>query len=288
MRNNLYLPKPRVNGYACYPDSFGHYYDEPNHCESRSADQCPFWNLHVITKGKGYVIQGDRKTALGAGTGFLYYAHMPQRYEADPEDPWEFRWVHFEGTGISSLFNSADRDEVWLFRWKEAKRLPELLDELLTYGSDFVQKYERRISILLYEIVVELKHGSENLLAGRTSLLRQKMLQTADWIHANCREAITLKDMSEVSGYSEYYVSREFNRVMGVSPLEYLLECRIVQAKRLLTSTDWSMKCIAESLGFSQSSYFIRKFRESQGVTPDHFRKTGKDDYTIQKNPNSP
>ncbi len=283
MRTNLYLPKPRINGYACYPDSFGHYYDEPNHWESRSAAQCPVWNLHVITKGKGYVIQGDRKTALGAGTGFLYYAHMPQRYEADPEDPWEFRWVHFEGAGISSLFNSADRDEVWLFSWKEAKRLPELLDELLTYGNDFVQKYERRIAILLYEILVELKHGSENLQAGRTSLLRQKMLQTADWIHANCREAITLKDMAEVSGYSEYYVSREFNRVMGVSPLEYLLECRIVQAKKLLTSTDWTMKCIAEWLGFSQSSYFIRKFRESQGVTPDYFRKTGRDDHTIKK-----
>ena len=77
MRIYLNLPKPRVNGYACYPDSFGHYYDEPNHWENRSADICPVWNLHVITKGKGYVIQGDRKTALGAGTGFLYYPICP-------------------------------------------------------------------------------------------------------------------------------------------------------------------------------------------------------------------
>ncbi|QYR23085.1 AraC family transcriptional regulator [Paenibacillus sp. sptzw28] len=283
MRVYHYLPRPRVNGYACYPDSFGHYYDEPNHRENRSADQCPVWNLHLITKGKGYVIQGDRKTALGAGTGFLYYPHMPQRYEADPEDPWEFRWVHFEGAGISSLFNNADRDEVWLFSWKGTKRLPELLDELLAYGNDFVHEYERRISVLLYEIIVELIHESESLHAGRTSLLRQKMLQTADWIHANCRGTITLKDMAEISGYSEYYVSREFHRVMGVSPVEYLLECRIVQAKHLLASTDWTMKRISEWLGFSQSSYFIRKFRESQGITPDQFRKLGRDEYTIQK-----
>jgi AraC-like DNA-binding protein len=125
-------------------------------------------------------------------------------------------------------------------------------------------------------------HGSDNLQAGRTSLLRQKMLKTADWIRANCRETITLKDMAEVAGYSEYYVSREFRRVMGLSPIEYLLECRIVQAKQLLTSTDWTMKRIAEWLGFSQSSYFIRKFRESQGITPDHFRMMGRGEYTIQ------
>lgn len=280
MRMYLYLPKPRVAGYACYPDSLGHYYDEPHHREYRSAAQCPVWNLHVITKGKGYVIQGDRKTALGAGTGFLYYPHKPQRYEADPEDPWEFRWVHFDGEGISSMFN-ADSEEVWLFSSIGAKRLPGLLDELLAYGSDFVQEYERRIAVLLYEIIVELIHGCENLHAVRTSLLRQKMLQTADWIHTNCRETISLKDMAEVSGYSESYVSREFHRVMGISPVEYLLECRIVQAKQLLISTDWTMKRIAESLGYSQSSYFIRKFRESQGVTPEQFRKSGRDEYTI-------
>jgi AraC-like DNA-binding protein len=282
MRINLYLPKPRVTGYACYPDSFGHYYDEPNHRENRPADQCPVFNLHVITKGKGYVIQGDRKTALGAGMGFLYFAHMPQRYEADPADPWDFRWVHFEGAGISSMLNNSDRDEVWLFSWKGTNRLLELLDGLLAYGDDFVQEYEARIAVLLYEIIVELMHGSENLQAGRTSLLRQKMLMTADWIRANCRETITLKDMAEVAGYSEYYVSREFRRVMGLSPIEYLLECRIVQAKQLLTSTDWTMKRIAERLGFSQSSYFIRKFRESQGITPDHFRMMGRGEYTIQ------
>jgi AraC-like DNA-binding protein len=281
MRIYHYLPKPRVTGYACYPDSLGHYYDEPNHRENRPA-ALPVWNLHVITKGKGYVIQGDRKTALVAGTGFLYFPHKPQRYEADPEDPWEFRWVHFDGPGISSMFNNADRDEVWLFSWKRAKRLPGLLDELLAYGCDFIQEYERRIAVLLYEIIVELIHESENLHEGRTSLLRQKMLQTADWIHANCREDITLKDMAEVSGYSEYYVSREFHRVMGISPVEYLLECRIVEAKQLLITTDWTMKRIAESLGFSQSSYFIRKFRESQGITPAQFRKSGSDENTIQ------
>lgn len=273
MRINYYLPKPRVTG---YPDSFGHYYDEPNHWEIRSADRCAVYNLHVITKGKGYVIQGDRKTALGAGMGFLYYAHMPQRYEADPEDPWDFRWVHFEGAGINAMLNNSDKDEVWLFSWKGNNRLLELLDGLLAYGNDFVQEYEARIAVLLYEIIVELMHGSVNLQAGRTSLLRQKMLKTADWIRANCRETITLKDMAEVAGYSEYYVSREFRRVMGVSPVDYLLECRIVQAKQLLTSTDWTMKRIAEWLGFSQSSYFIRKFRESHGITPEHFRMTWK------------
>jgi AraC-like DNA-binding protein len=275
MRINLYLPKPRLTGYACYPDSFGHYYDEPNHRENRSAANCPFWNLHVITNGKGYVIQGGRKTALAAGTGFLYYPHKPQRYEADPEDPWEFRWVHFDGEGIRSLLNDVDSEEVWLFSWYGANRLLELLVELLAYGNDYLLRYERRISVLLYEIIVELKHGGVNLHSGRTSLLRQKMLQTADWIHANCREPISLKDMAEVSGYSESYVSREFHRVLGISPVEYLLECRIFQAKRLLTYTDWTMKRIAESLGFSQSSYFIRKFRESQGITPEQFRKTG-------------
>ncbi|MGW8441766.1 helix-turn-helix domain-containing protein [Paenibacillus sp. S33] len=44
-------------------------------------------------------------------------------------------------------------------------------------------------------------------------------------------------------------------------------------AKHLLVSTALTVKQIALETGFHQSSYFIKRFREHTGITPEQFRQ---------------
>jgi AraC-like DNA-binding protein len=55
--------------------------------------------------------------------------------------------------------------------------------------------------------------------------------------------------------------------------MEWLFECRLVVAKQLLMSTGWTIRQVAENSGFSQSSYFIARFREHTGMTPQEYRR---------------
>ncbi|WP_261305094.1 helix-turn-helix transcriptional regulator [Paenibacillus andongensis] len=272
MRINHYLPHPRFSRYICYPESFGHYYEETNHREKRTASQMPYYNLHVVVSGTGYVVQGNQKVRLTAGTGFLYGAEMPQEYHSDAEDPWDIQWVHFFGVGLHALFEGKMGGKVWLFNWEGGARLLGLLDSLLAHGESFIQEQETQISVLLYEILVELLQNGEDLFGAPARGLRQTMLKAADWISAQCYEHLTLEQMAAFSGYSPYYFSRQFHQVMGKPPVEFLLESRLVKAKELLSSTDWTVKHISERVGFSQCSYFIRRFRLAEGVTPEQFR----------------
>ena len=63
-----------------------------------------------------------------------------------------------------------------------------------------------------------------------------------------------------------------FQQGIHQSPIAYLIEFRLKQAAKLLTSTEKNVGRIAEETGFESSTYFCRKFRELYGKTPKDYR----------------
>jgi AraC-like DNA-binding protein len=74
-------------------------------------------------------------------------------------------------------------------------------------------------------------------------------------------------------GVSEGYLSRSFNQETGLSLIHYLTRYRVQQAKQLLLTTDKTITEIAMEVGFSDSNYFSRVFRQEAGVSPVTFRQ---------------
>ena len=68
-------------------------------------------------------------------------------------------------------------------------------------------------------------------------------------------------------------MAHAFKREYGVSPINYLIACRIQEGKRLLAETDLSLSQIATVLGFSSSSYFSQSFRNAENTSPSEYRK---------------
>ena len=61
----------------------------------------------------------------------------------------------------------------------------------------------------------------------------------------------------------------------------YIRQCRMEKAKELLTKTDMKIVQVCEKVGFSNVSYFCQSFREYAGMSPERYRKGGKDDETL-------
>ncbi|GAA2934859.1 helix-turn-helix transcriptional regulator [Enterococcus raffinosus] len=72
---------------------------------------------------------------------------------------------------------------------------------------------------------------------------------------------------------SQFYFSRLFKKEIGVSFITYLNQQRIEQAKVLLTQSNLSIKSISQNIGYSQTSYFCKIFKELVGMTPVNYRK---------------
>ena len=86
-------------------------------------------------------------------------------------------------------------------------------------------------------------------------------------------ERFTLAALAAEYHISSSHLSHIFKDVTGYAPIEYLLICRLSEAKNLLKSTDKSIKEIIDLCGFSDESNFSRTFREKVGMTPTEFRK---------------
>ena len=85
-------------------------------------------------------------------------------------------------------------------------------------------------------------------------------------------ENIKLEDIANHVYLSPYYFSRTFKKHMDSTPVEYLINYRINNAKKVLHNTDLSINEIAHSCGFNSTSHFITTFKKHVGMSPKKFR----------------
>jgi transcriptional regulator GlxA family with amidase domain len=148
------------------------------------------------------------------------------------------------------------------------------MEELLSLAQAYHHEHDVRMSAILYEVLMEITCQAQAISgAGASGNAQDRIRQAAEQIRSQCRSPWELQTMAAISGYSPFHFSRLFHQVMGSTPAQYLLQCRLALAKQLLVSTPLSVKQIALETGFHQSSYFIRRFREHSGLSPEQFRR---------------
>ena len=81
-----------------------------------------------------------------------------------------------------------------------------------------------------------------------------------------------LSELAEQMGYDVYWLSREIRRRTGRTYKELLQEKRMQQAVYLLGNSRIPVTDIIESVGYDNTSYFYRKFRERYGMSPKEYR----------------
>ena len=106
-----------------------------------------------------------------------------------------------------------------------------------------------------------------------STLFHQKEIKTIlSYLETHFSESITLNDLSDAVHTSKSWCCRIFKQALGCTINEYLTDLRIRASMNLLRTTDLSITEIAYRTGFSDSSYYIKKFNESVHVTPRVYR----------------
>jgi AraC family transcriptional regulator len=68
-------------------------------------------------------------------------------------------------------------------------------------------------------------------------------------------QTIKLADIAEVLDMSQYYFCQLFKQSMGITPHQYLVQCRLDKAKQLLANPDLAIADIALECGFASQSH---------------------------------
>lgn len=122
------------------------------------------------------------------------------------------------------------------------------------------------------ERFLEIVTGKRRPAASPAPALRRRIIEAALWLDAHASEAVSLERAARQARLSPYHFSRCFASILGVTPHQYLVRCRLRRAARLLGETTLPITEIALDVGFADLSNFVRTFRRAARVSPTSFR----------------
>ncbi|MBJ7221561.1 MULTISPECIES: transcriptional regulator PocR [unclassified Brenneria] len=178
-----------------------------------------------------------------------------------------------------SLINVINVDDRW-------QKDPVLVDE---FHNVPIMDYSRVIaSADLLKLIVEnclkkhlnfvvIRDSDESGEPGKSRSPKPhdaKMKKALRYIDAHLSEELRLEDVAARVYLSPYYFSKLFKKYQGIGFNAWVNRQRMANAREMLRHSDWSIASIAKNLGFSQTSYFCKVFRQTYQMTPQVFRSS--------------
>jgi AraC family transcriptional regulator len=99
-----------------------------------------------------------------------------------------------------------------------------------------------------------------------------QLQRTTAYIQAHLAQDVSLTTLAALVQLSPDYFARRFKHTTGQTPHQYVLGCRIVRAKQLLTETALPLSTISLQVGCTDQSAFTALFRKHVTLSPTAYR----------------
>lgn len=93
-------------------------------------------------------------------------------------------------------------------------------------------------------------------------------------IHEDYKKDWSVEELAHIYGASRSGFAASFKSIVGVSPIEYLLNWRMVKASELLKNSDKLISEVAYSVGYESETAFSTAFSRVVGLSPSKFRNS--------------
>ncbi len=148
------------------------------------------------------------------------------------------------------------------------EKVYDVLNNIAAELKNQQQDYETMIGYQLCEMVLLLKR-----MIGEGEYSSCIIDYAKRVFQQNALRGVDVNIVAESIGYSYDRFRHLFKERTNQSPHQYMLGIRIASAKRLLSSTDLSVRKIAEKCGFKDASNFVLAFKHRTHVTPSEYRR---------------
>lgn len=228
--------------------------------------------IHYIISGRGFYLVNGKSYCLNPGDSFLVYPNTEISYTADMKSPWEYAWVGFTGSDAPIILNATDfsKNTPVISGGIPGESIHRQILHIYDARGNSLEHAVEMTGRLYTMLSLFMQNSSRKKTADTASSYVQKSIE---FITANYSYNITVEDIADYVGLSRSHLFRSFQNVLKVSPKEYLTSFRMKQACYLLEHSRLSITAIANSVGFDNSLYFSKVFRQEKGMPPREYRK---------------
>ena len=190
------------------------------------------------------------------------------------ELPFRTAYIKFNADGeIAEKLKSIPE----YFRNNHPQRIYNEIDEIILLN-------ECKNKLLLYSHLLSLLNFvflDAQITSSKNGKNYEVIVKAKQYIENHFTNPIKLTDLADNVYLSEIYFHNIFTESVGISPHQYLIDCRIENAKKLLWNSDIPICEVAEKSGFGCQQYLNKVFKKETGMTPVSYRKAFQQNYTL-------
>ena len=231
------------------------------------------YQLLYIASGKAHFFIQGREHVINEGSMVLYHPGEAQKYFYYASDKTEVYWIHFTGSEVASLLSGYGLTEAeHIFYTGTSPNYPQLFRQIIQELQLCRPNYEDLLSLYLQHIFLlinrsvkgEQKTGSD---------IRNEIERATHYFNEHYSAEISIEEYAKSRHFSTCWFIRNFKQILKVTPMQYILSLRMMNAQNLLENTDYTITEIAESIGYDNPLYFSRLFHKHTGLAPSAYRK---------------
>lgn len=175
---------------------------------------------------------------------------------------------------ISTLYTNSSEGQYLHFKVSKNKEIQDIVESIIVelYEGNIVSKV--KIKLLVGLLIVELIKKPDNIEIyaedNYDSLIIMEVLKYIDKNYVNG----TLFEISEKLNQPNYKISKLIKKQTDMTFKELLQEKRLNKARQLLNETNLSVVEIISLVGYENSTYFYKIFKEKYGYTPKTYKES--------------
>jgi AraC-like DNA-binding protein len=231
--------------------------------------------FHYVISGKGILLSQGQEYTITAGHGFLIEPSQITTYRSDPNDPWEYIWVEFDGLRAYESLRLAGlsmKSPIYTPVNREAGRK---LQEIMQYIVNHHEEPPMHLIGYGFLFLNQLTEGSADRRTHTDKRLQDFYMKEAmTFIEQNYHRDISIEDVANTCGLSRAYFGKLFRNATGETPQSFLINYRMNCATQLLKDGHLSVQEVGRRVGYENQLHFSRAFKSVYGMSPSSYRRT--------------
>lgn len=231
-------------------------------------------SIHFICGGKGYFHVRNKVYTLSEGDVFLVPPDELVMYYPDERDPWQYYWFSFDketSLDTAAVLGVTLDEPVGISVSNTA--VIDICDTL--FNENFSSTTEFYYSVCSSFLkILSVAFCEDSKVRPSRSLTQNLVSDIKNIMKANYSNPdFSVSDAANALYISHAYMCKVFKTETGITPVSYLINLRLENASRLLHENDYSIKDLADAVGFSDELYFMKRFKKRFGLTVKEYRK---------------
>jgi AraC-like DNA-binding protein len=228
--------------------------------------------LFFCIKGRGWCEMDGARYEITPGQLLIFPAKLERNYSTYAERLWSLIWIQLVVaiTDASVVKLNATPHTISLGASERAHMIAlfqDVLHALEMPCQQRLQQLSQRAAHFLDGVIPNQRESC----AVETNVA-DKISRTVEYMKEHLNEPLRAATLAGIANMSLPHYFAQFKRVIGSSPIDYLIKLRMDHARRLLSETSWSVKEVAVSLGYDDPLYFSRVFKSINQTAPTNFR----------------